>query len=72
MDLWGCGEGERGETKLFSVHLIFFYAAALFEFVLLDGNNELMYAYQIGFQLILLYKTSVQNYLHYKASLNCI
>ena len=46
--VWG-GEEERGETKLFSVHLIFFYAAALFEFVLLDGNNELVYAYQIGY-----------------------
>ena len=47
----GCGgQGrERWNIKLFSVHLIFFYAAALFEFVLLDGNNELVYAYQIGY-----------------------
>ena len=40
---------ERWNLKLFSVHLIFCYAAALFEFVLLDGNNDLVYAYQIAY-----------------------
>ena len=50
MDLGGGGEGEREvELKLFLVHLIFCYAAAIFEFVFLDGNNDLVYAYQIGY-----------------------
>ena len=40
---------QKWNLKLFSVHLHFCYAAALFEFVLLDGNNDLVYANQTGY-----------------------
>ena len=45
----GAREREVEHKIILSPSNFFFYAAALFEFVLLDGNNELVYAYQIGY-----------------------